>query len=77
MADAKKCDRCQKYYDKYKVKVKANDDTVARYYRVDRIKLGDSLNVYCGYDVCPECMKEFFGFIRMPYEMFDFGGDDK
>lgn len=77
MADAKKCDRCQKYYDDYKVKVKTFAGGDAPYRQVNRIKLGDSFNVYFGYDFCPECMKEFFGFIRMPYEMFDFGGDDK
>lgn len=77
MADAKKCDRCQKYYDKYHIKIKESECDGVHYYPVNRIKLGDGLNTYCGYDVCPECMKEFFGFIRMPYEMFNFGGDDK
>ena len=77
MADAKKCDRCQKYYDKYRFKLKETDCGIVHYYQVNRIKLGDPLNTYFGYDVCPECMKEFFGFIRMPYEMFNFGDDEK
>lgn len=77
MADAKKCDRCQKYYDEYKVKVKVKDGDGFHIYPINRIKLGNSLNVCLGYDVCPECMKEFFEFIRIPDEMFDFGDGNK
>ena len=74
MAKAKKCDRCQKFYDYYTIKVKERDGNNVNYYPVNKIKLGNDLNIYFGYDLCPECMKEFFGFIRMPYEMFNFGG---
>lgn len=77
MADAMKCDRCKKYYDEYKVNLKVIDCDGYHIYPINRIKVGNRFNTYCGYDVCPECMKEFFKFIRIPDEMFDFGGDDK
>lgn len=69
MADAKKCDRCQKYYDKYKIRVDS--------YPANRIKLGDHINTYCGYDVCPECMKEFINFMNIPVKLVDCMEDDK
>ena len=77
MALARKCDRCQKYYDEYEIMVKEADCGEVHCRPVNRIRIGDGFNIYFRYDVCPECMKEFFGFIRMPYEMFNFGGDDK
>lgn len=68
MADAKKCDRCERYYDRYFFMVKNSVHS----YPISKIKLGDlGGNVYFEYDVCPKCMKEFFGFIRMPYELIE------
>lgn len=67
MADAMKCDRCQNYYDEYKTGVRTTPRGSTSY--VNRVKLGDRLNVYCGYDLCPNCMKELFDFLRIPYEL--------
>lgn len=72
MANAKKCDRCQKYYDYYKIMVKDED---GYWHPANRVKLGDSINTYCGFDVCPECLKEFFEFIRIPDELIDSRGE--
>ena len=53
MAKAKKCDRCQKFYDDYTIKVKERDGNNVNYYPVNKIKLGNDLNIYFGYDLCP------------------------
>lgn len=56
MSNAKKCDRCARYYDKYNEKndsekinalIPANVDTRGKYWSHETIEL------------CPECMKEF------------------
>lgn len=67
MADAKKCDRCQKYYDEYKTGVRTTEHGSTSY--VNRVKLGDRLNVYCGFDLCLTCMMELFDFLRIPDEL--------
>lgn len=58
MADAKKCDRCGKYYDDESSKdkhFKVNDETV---YQVALINASD--HHICEYDLCDECCMDMF-----------------
>lgn len=60
--DAKKCDKCNQYYDEYKIYFKKTNGNIVH---TNRIKLGDTLNVYDGFDLCPSCMRQILAFLNI------------
>lgn len=64
--DAKKCDRCKKYYDKYVGLHKcSNDGNVYQNYEIPYNRLVVCNSIYKqtvpnnSLDLCPECMQAF------------------
>ena len=60
MSLAKKCNRCEKYYDHYPKGNKKQYNGVRRIYRADTGSLQDNGDML---DLCPECMDAFDKFI--------------
>lgn len=63
MADAKKCDRCKKYYDDYDGVGFSEALTANRYDRMNLIR-ADDYSRYKRYDLCPDCMSALISFIK-------------
>lgn len=57
MAMAKKCDRCGKLYELY------TDDNGRNGFAYAKIDRPGQANFFMAYDLCPECMKLFTGFM--------------
>ena len=72
--DAKKCDRCKKYYEEYAGIYKCRETgSVAIKYRVPYNQLCLENAIYDGvsnkfFDLCPDCMAEFDKWINMKGE---------
>lgn len=71
--DAKKCDRCGKYYDDYKGVCRVTENgSIEMQYRVpyNQLKiLNTTYNVPDKYfDLCPDCMRGFDKWINMKGE---------
>ena len=65
MALAKKCDRCGKFYEWYVSDDGANAVGLCQVNRIgDRWIVNKS-----GYDLCPECLREFDAFMNLSNEM--------
>ena len=60
MALAKKCDRCGKLYEHYPIGNKARFNAIRM---LQRSTVGDLINSYTTYDLCPECMDELVKFM--------------
>lgn len=58
MADAKKCDRCNKYYDYYSEEIPI--DNCQKPMRVNTIGIS-GIGPYGGqvFDICPDCLHKF------------------
>lgn len=72
--DAKKCDRCKKYYEEY-AGIYKNSETgnIIKKYRVPYNQLYLKNAIYDGvssnfFDLCPDCMAEFDKWINMKGE---------
>ena len=63
MADAKKCDRCNGYYDDYDGVAFSEEPTANRYDRMNLVR-ADDCGRYKRYDLCPDCMKALISFIK-------------
>lgn len=61
MANAKKCDRCESFYDVYAFEVKRN--VSGPVYEINNMTLGKGLNNYFVFDLCPRCMKKLLEFV--------------
>ena len=55
MAMAKKCDRCGKFYENYPTGNKSQYNALRI---IQRNSIGETINGYTTYDLCPECMDE-------------------
>lgn len=56
MADAKRCDRCEAFYE----------PTIGREYTLERDDNHDTTNPVCDweeYDLCPSCYQQLYEFI--------------
>ena len=63
MADAKKCDRCKKYYDDYDG-IAFSETLTNRYNRMHLIRSDDYDCRYKRFDLCPDCMSALISFIK-------------
>ncbi len=63
MADAKKCDRCGKYYDDYDGVAFSEAVTRNKYDRMHLVR-ADDRGVYKKFDLCPDCMSALISFIK-------------
>lgn len=63
--NAKKCDRCKKYYDEYAgIHKRSEEGTVFQNYEIPYNQLYLENEIYDGvpnkfFDLCPDCMVEF------------------
>lgn len=64
MADAKKCDRCGKYYDDYHGVVFSEAAPSNKYDRMNLVRADDYEGRYKRFDLCPDCMKALISFIK-------------
>ena len=62
MSDAKKCDRCGRFYDIYKP-----DDNAVGFRFIDSAEYP----LRPVYDLCPDCMGELINWLTKPEEKFD------
>ena len=58
----KRCDRCGAYYQNYSVLKGKRIPNAVR--TINRDEANDSAMVYKTYDLCPECIIRFVGFIQ-------------
>ncbi len=64
MADAKKCDRCGKYYDDYDGVAFSEAITANRYDRMNLVRADDYYSKCKRFDLCPDCMSALISFIK-------------
>lgn len=63
MADAKKCDKCGKYYDEYDGVAFSVEQAERRYIRMYLVPTDDYYRNR-RFDLCPDCMKALISFIK-------------
>lgn len=68
MALAKKCDRCGKLYMHYPM---GNNPQYNALRIIQKNITGSTINGNTDYDLCPECMDEFVGFMSIGGESND------
>lgn len=59
----KRCDRCGAYYQNYSVLKGKRVPNAVR--TINRDETNDGVMVYKTYDLCPECIIRFVGFMQM------------
>ena len=58
---AMKCDRCGSYFDSNKLKIKGDDCSGESF---GHISVRGEHNHCCNYDLCDDCVKQFFDFMH-------------
>lgn len=75
MASAKKCDRCNSYYDAYRgVRVRPN--TKSAIGSVDSVSFTNCFGVAFTLDLCPSCMASSLLFMNIPKEQVNYQNEE-
>ena len=64
MADAKKCDRCKKFYDMYGG-IPFYDSSNMHYNCIE-LRYNSS-SMYCRFELCEDCQKALYSFLKKTY----------
>lgn len=64
--NAKKCDRCGKYYDEYNQNSKSNGICFCRKFFTNNLTVAHDLCI----DLCPDCMNDVKAFLKTDTKTF-------